>query len=332
MRHSIGWVGTLLLLTTHNVVLADASASPSAPATATAKTTAPAAAAPAGAAPKKAPAKSVAQERLDAAVNKLKAGDPNVVEAGFAALAEQGGAAAERALTERIAQGLPPNLIAPALHALVAMNAKRSLPVVLELLEHRRALVRSEALLAIAALDARKPSPLQPTFIALLNDPASEVSDAAAQGLGRFGTKAALPALFAAYDKGSAAALASIAKLAGPESLPLVLERAKSRGVTAVAPVLDGMLARNALPSAGQIKLARALTESGGDDARQYLLQWLDRIKLAQNAQVKKHLFEALKAFNAPAATPAPAPAAPVPATPAAPAAPQQVAAKGAVQ
>jgi hypothetical protein len=95
--------------------------------------------------------------------------------------------------------------------------------------------------------------------------------------------------------------------------------------------VIDAMLARNALPSGAQIKLARALTEDGSDTAHQYLLKWLDRIKLAQNAQVKKHLFDALKAFNAAPAAPAavPAPAAPA-AAPAAPApTAQEVAAKG---
>jgi hypothetical protein len=106
-----------------------------------------------------------------------------------------------------------------------------------------------------------------------------------------------------------------------------VLERAKGSGLPAMTPVLDAMLARNALSSAAQIKLARALTADGSDTARQYLLLWLDRIKLAENAQVKKHLFDALKAFNAPAPG-APAPAAPAPA-PAAPAPAQQVAAKG---
>lgn len=251
---------------------------------------------------KPAPAKSAEQQRFEAALQKLSSGDTAAVQVGIDALVEQGGPTAERALTERVAAGLPPSLIEPALHGLVKLKAKRSVPVLIELLEHRRALVRSEALLALSQLDSRKNSPLQATFISALDDPASEVSRAAAEGLGRIGTKAALPALWSAYDKGVTPALASIAELAGVESVDALIARAEASGIDPLEPVVDRMLARNALPSGAQVKLVRAVAANKSEGSHQFLLKWLDRIKMQSQAQVKKELFEALKAFTAPAA------------------------------
>lgn len=273
-------------------------------------------AAPAAKVEKPAAKKSAQQERFDAAVHKLASGDPKAVQSGIDAMVLEGGPLAERALTERVAAGLPPSLVEPALKGLVALKAKRSVPVVMELLEHRRALVRSEALLALAQLDARKPSPLQATFITALQDPASEVSRAAAHGLGTIGTKAALPALWSAYDRGVTPALTSIAELAGPESTDTLVTRVQaSGGIEQIGAALDRMLARNALPTGSQVKLVRALAATRSDGARQYLLGWLERIKLQGNAQVKQELFGALKALSAPPAQspPAPQPAAPSP-------------------
>jgi hypothetical protein len=72
-------------------------------------------------------------------------------------------------------------------------------------------------------------------------------------------------------------------------------------GVERLEPALDRVLARNALPSAAQVKLVRGMAATKSDGARQYLLKWLERIKLQGHAQVKKELFEALKAIDTPA-------------------------------
>jgi hypothetical protein len=266
---------------------------------------APAAAQPAAKAAKQAPAKSAEQQRFDAALQKLASGDPAVVQSGIDALVEHGGPAAERALIERVTLGLPPSLIEPALQGLVKLKAKKSVPVLVELLEHRRALVRSEALRALSQLDTRKPSPLQATFVAALGDPASEVSRAAAEGLGRIGTKAALPALWSAYDKGVTPAIASIAELAGPESVEALITRTQASGIETLEPVVSRMLARNALPPGAQVKLVRAIASTKSEGAHQYLLKWLERIKMQSQAQVKKELFEALKVFSTPSGGPA---------------------------
>lgn len=250
-------------------------------------------------------ARSAEKERLDAALKKLSAGDPALVQSAIDTLVEQGGAVAERALTERVAAGLPPSLVEPALQALVKLHAKRSVPVLVELLAHRRALVRSEALRALSQLDTRKPSPLQATFVSALDDSASEVKRAAAEGLGRIGTRSALPALWTAYDAGVTPALASIAELAGPESVDAVMARAQAGGLGMLETVLDRMVERKALPNATQVKVVRGLAALKTEDSRQFLLKWLDRVKMQNQTQLKKELFEALKAFNTAPAAPA---------------------------
>jgi len=256
-------------------------------------------------------ARSAALERQTAAVRKLGATDPEAVRAGITALRELGGDAAQRALIARVRAGLPPALVGTALDALVAMRARRALPVIVELVQHRRPLVRSQALAALAALEQRGARATQTLLLAALEDPSPDVRGAAASALGRVGTKTALPALFAAYDRGVTSALPAIAELAGRESIEPLLARMPQGVVEPVEPALDRLLENGKLATADQISLAERLTKLGTPSARRYLLKWLDRIKSSRSqARVKAELFEALKTLNAaPTGAPGPTPA-----------------------
>jgi HEAT repeat protein len=165
----------------------------------------------------------------------------------------------------------------------------------LELAQHRRALVRSHALPALGAIERRGARAAQSQMLSALEDESTEVSTAAAKALVLIGTRSALPALFAAYDRGLAAALATIGELAGRESVETLLERAPAGKIETVEPALNRLLERKALSAVDQVKLAQRLAELGTPSARRYLLEWLDRIKLDGSARVKRELFESLK-------------------------------------
>jgi hypothetical protein len=252
-------------------------------------------------------------------VHKLGAADAESVNAGIAALRAIADQPAQRALIERVQVGLPPAQVVAALDALVAMRAKRALPVIMELVQHRRPLVRSHALTALAALEQRGARATQALLVSALEDPSADVCASAAAALGRIGTPSALPALFAAYDRGVTTALPAIAELAGRESIAPLFARMPQGTVEPVEPVLDRLLEGNKLSVADQVGVARKLTELGTPSARRYLMKWLDRIKLQGQARVKTELFQSLKTLDAkPAAAQAAAPASSTaPATPA---------------
>lgn len=251
---------------------------------------------------------SATRARQAEAIRKLSAPDPEAVKLGIQTLRELGDAASQKALTTRVQAGLPPALIVVALDALVATKAKRALPVIVELAQHRRALVRSSALTALGALEQRGARATQAILLAALEDASSDVSAAAAGALTKVGTPAALPALFAAYDRGVTSALPAIAQLAGRESVGALIERMPQGVVEPVEPALDKLLEGSKLSTADQVELARKLKGLGTDSARRYLLKWLERIKLNGQARVKGELFEALKAMDAAAAAPQPKP------------------------
>lgn len=253
---------------------------------------------------RKATPQSTARARQAEAERKLGASDVEAVRAGITALRELGGSAAERALITRTQAGLPPALTLAALDALVALKSRQALRTITELAQHRRALVRSHALTALGALERRGARGTQSLLIAALEDDATEVSAAAAQALAHVGTPAALPALFAAYDRGIGAALPTIAELAGRESIEPVLARMPQGKVELVEPVLDRMLERGVLSVADQVKLAQRLTALSTPSARGYLLKWLDRIKVSGAARIKHELFESLKTIDAPPGAP----------------------------
>jgi HEAT repeat protein len=237
--------------------------------------------------------------RQSEAVRKLNAGDPEAVRTGVQTLRELGDAASQKALVTRLQVGLPPALVVTVLDALVAMKARRALPVITELSQHRRALVRSRALTALGALEARGARATQTLLIAALEDPSSEVTAAAATALEKVGTKVALPGLFAAYDRGVTSALPAIAELAGRESIGELVARMPQGVVEPLEPALDKLLDGSKLSTTDQVELARKLTGLGTPSARRYLLKWLDRIKLSGHARVKGELFQALKALDA---------------------------------
>jgi hypothetical protein len=337
----------VLMLIAHGAWISPAHAEPTA-ASASAKAPAPAATAatpatpasaaksatpatPASAAKSATPATpaSAAKARQAEAVRKLAAAEPESVSAGIAALRAIGDQAAQKALIERVQVGLPPAQVVAALDALVAMRAKRALPVITELVQHRRPLVRSQALAALAAIEQRGARATQTVVLSALEDPSADVCAAAAAALGRIGTPSALPALFAAYDRGVLTALPAIADLAGRESIAPLFARMPQGAVEPVEPVLDRMLEGGKLSVADQVAVARKLTELGTPSARRYLLKWLDRIKLQGQARVKTELFQSLKTLDAKPAAPAVAAPAPT-AAPATPAPTRALASKGA--
>jgi hypothetical protein len=277
-----------------------------APAPVTAAPAKPAPAAPAAAsapAPARAPApakSSPATSPLRSAQDKLGSNDPGTVRAATEQLAELGGDAAATAVSERLRRGLPPQLIEPAIAALERIGKPSVGPVLLELALHRRPQVRRRAIEAIGALRIRS---AQSALLYALDDPSGEVRNASVLALSRVGDARALPALFAASERGLSHALIAIGQMATPKDVKAIVQRAKDSDITRIKPALQTMLDRQDFPISGKLALVNALAGLGPEQARNHFVQWLDALKTEGDPRLRKALLDAIARLDR--ATPA---------------------------
>jgi HEAT repeat protein len=202
----------------------------------------------------------------------------------------------------RLRAGLPPAKVEQALAEIVVAKRRDAVPVVLELLQHRRPRIRELAVGALAALGTPR---VQSPLASALEDPASDVREAAARALGEVGSQSALKPLLAAHERGVRQALLSIGKLARPSHVAELLERNQEQAVTALAPALAIMLERSDFPLSGKLMIIRKVAASHTEVSHQFLLDWLSRFKSDGHPRLRQELFDALKGFDAkPAAAP----------------------------
>jgi HEAT repeat protein len=194
-------------------------------------------------------------------------------------------------LAERVRDGLPPDLLKPALEALVAVGDPRSGELFVDMAHHRRAPVRANALLALSML--RSPG-AEAEVIKALSDSDAEVRKAAAQALAQIGTKIALPALFRALEHDVDGAAAAIGKLAEASTIPRVTAYFGRTSFVNLAPILDALFTRRGLAENVRVDLAEAIIKHGTTEARAYLEGLAPRLPADTPPRLRKTVSEAL--------------------------------------
>jgi hypothetical protein len=290
-----------------------APAPPSA-APATTPTAAPAASASAAVSAPAAPARPATQREVE---QHLSSSDPNAIRQALDDLAKFNNEAAVVAINLRVRRGLWPELTEHAIATLVQMRKASAGPILLELTLHRRPSVRAKAIAALGALNVRS---AQSSLLYALDDPSPEVRDAAVSALGVIGTSRALPALFAAAERGAEHAFEAIGAVATSRDLKTILARAQDGDLSRVKPALRAVLARANFPQQSKIAAIDQISRVGTPSARALLVEQLERSKKDGNARMQKALLDAVARLDRAAAASGPAPA-PTPATTAAPAA-----------
>ncbi len=96
---------------------------------------------------------AAAQVSLDKAAAMLESSDRETVANGIQNLGMLGKPAAVPPVLRRIQRGLPPDLLELAVMTLTALGQKSAGPVLFELVMHRRPLIRTRAVEAIAAIN-----------------------------------------------------------------------------------------------------------------------------------------------------------------------------------
>jgi hypothetical protein len=209
-------------------------------------------------------------------------------------------------------RGLPPQLIDPAIVALVALGKSSAGPVLLELTLHRRPQIRAQAVAALGALKVRS---AQSSLLYALDDPSPEVRIAAVSALGVIGTSRALPALLTSADRGVDHVFDAYGAIASQKDAKPILERAHNGQLMLVLPALRAMLARANFPAAGKLAIIDQVSAIGTSEARACLVQWQQAF--AKDASLTRKLGDSIKHLDAANKLMSAAPAEAAPATPA---------------
>ncbi len=184
------------------------------------------------------------------------------------ALGRQGGREAVQQIEARVAQGLPPPLLARAVAALARIGDRYAVSALLSLASHRRAVVRAQVAEALGrSRDARA----RPVLGDLLDDPDARVRSSAAVALGLLGPESVIDSLVIATARGVSEAAIVVGQHARPADVPRLLGRVDASTLPAFAPALRVLLERDNLPLRSKQAIVRALAALRGGESEHIL-------------------------------------------------------------
>jgi len=192
---------------------------------------------------------------------------------------------------ERVRAGLPPDLLDAAVDSLTLLADPAVAEVFVELAAHRRPTVRLRAVQALVALRGKN---AERVLTAALGDSTAAVREAAAEGLGELGAKAALDTLFKAFDRGISSASKSIGQVANDKSMPRILGYLGRVPLTSLTPLFDALLVRRDVGEAAKLQLVVQLQELGTAEARGYLEGLNTRLPPNAPARLRRAIEDAI--------------------------------------
>jgi HEAT repeat protein len=217
-------------------------------------------------------AKAEAQVSLDKAAAMLDSSDRETVANGIQNLGLLGKAAAVPPLLRRIRRGLPPDLLELSIMTLTALGQKDAGPMLFELAMHRRPLIRTRAVEAIASIN---PPGAESALVAALSDSDAQVRAAAATGLGEVGTKASLDTLFHALDRGVMEAATAIGKVIPADQVDRLLGYLDQIPFRSLSPAFDQVLSREDVSEKAKLKVIAGLQDLATSEIKGYLVDFL---------------------------------------------------------
>lgn len=224
------------------------------------------------------------------AIEQLTSSSPTEVRAAIEAIGLSGSASAVGPLSDRIRRGLPPDVLGMAVDTLTVLGHAEAGPVLVELLSHRRADVRTRAVQALAVCN---PPGVESALARALDDASPAVRAAAAIALGEHGGAATLDALFRAFDRQIAEAGMAIARIADAAAVQRVLGYLGREPFATLRPMLLVMLERTELPQRARLDIVARVGELATADARGLLEELVSSSGLASTDPVYRAANEA---------------------------------------
>jgi HEAT repeat protein len=196
----------------------------------------------------------------------LDAADPEQVGRAIEALAHRGDRASITAISQRIDQGLPSQLVLRAIDALESVPASASL--IARLATHRRPAVRARVARALGTMHA---DASRSVLADLLDDPDPAVRSAAAIALGQVGAQTVSETLLLAAVRGVDEAAIVLGQQASSAQVPRVLRRLAPDSLDELAPALRIFLERPNLPRTTKTAIVQRLVQVRGATAEHLL-------------------------------------------------------------
>lgn len=221
-----------------------------------------------------APAAGAQELTRDQAIELLRSTDHDQIQTGIQSIGLLGDPRAIEPLSERIRDGLAPDLLEAAIDTLTVLGRPEAGPILFELSLHRRPEVRLRAVQAIAAT---RPRGADRALVTSLSDSSAEVRAAAATALGELGAGAsgALDSLFLALDRGVPEAGPAIGRLARAEHVGRILEYLGRMPFTQMRAVLSAVLSRADVPARAKLDVIARLGELATPEVRTFLEEWV---------------------------------------------------------
>jgi HEAT repeat protein len=261
-----------------------------------------------------------------ASAQSLDATDPVEIDRAITAAARPNDRAAALLLVDRIHRGLPGQLLAHAIDALVENHSQPAISALIELSHHRRAQVRARVSTALARTRSQS---ARDVLADRLDDPDAEVRSAAAVALGEVGAQGMMDTVLLAALRGVPEAAIVYGEQATPADIARLLRRVDRSTFEAVAPALRILLGRANVPRGQKLAIVRTIGALE-DPFADRLLREIGAA-LLETDPVRRAIDEALATEGEAPATPGAAPAAGAPAArDAAPSTPTTPAAPGA--
>jgi len=228
---------------------------------------------------------------LAQATQMLRSTSHDEVQTAIQSLGMLGSPAAVEPLSERIRDGLAPDLLEAAIDTLTVLGRAEAGPVLFELSTHRRPEVRVRAVQAIAAC---RPRGADRALATALSDASPDVRSAAARGLGEIGATSAIDSLFLAFDRDVPEAGPALGRLARPEHVARILESLGRVPFDQMRTVLSELLARRDLPSRAKIDVITRLAELATAEVRSFFQEFLAAAALPANDPVRRAAEDAI--------------------------------------
>jgi HEAT repeat protein len=171
-------------------------------------------------------------------------------------------------LSQRIRDGLPPDLLESAVDTLMVLGRPEAGPVLFELLNHRRPTIRLRAVQAIAVC---RPRGADRALASALADLDPLVRAEAARALGELGAASAVESLFLAFDRHVPEAAAALGRVAQAEHVARIVAYLGRVPFAEMRVLLGALLGRRDIAERAKLEVVGRVGELATPEARAFL-------------------------------------------------------------
>ncbi len=222
---------------------------------------------------------------FEQATQRLRSRDHDEILLAIQSLGLLGNARAVEPITERIREGLAPDLLESAIDTLTVLGRAEAGPILFELTSHRRPEVRVRA---IAAIAATRPRGADRALVSALSDSSPEVRGAAAMAIGELNIVSAVDSLFLAFDRGVPEAGPALGRIARPEHVPRILQSLGRVPFAQMRAVIESLLDQRNLPARSRLDVIARLGELATGEVRLFLEEWIRNSSMPESDPIRR--------------------------------------------